>query len=318
MGTDSRINPNGVQESTGAQVDFSRLSISIVTFNAVHWLKDCLDSILENTQLGELEIIVVDNGSEDGIEAMLRTDYPDVRFIGNNSNLGYTKPMNQGLKAASGPYLMQLNPDTKILPGAFDYLVSYMDDHPMVGICGPKVLNRDGSFQKQCRRGEPRPMAMLGYFFQLSRLFPTRKLFGGYLLEYEDEDATLEVDALSGSCMIIRREVIEEIGYLDEQFFAYQEDTDICSRARKAGWKVVYYPEAEIIHYGGQGGSRVEPYRSIIEWHRSYWLYYKKHLADDYFFLVNWLYYLLMAMKLGLALLVNFLRRERYAGPKRG
>jgi GT2 family glycosyltransferase len=318
MGTDGTINPKGVQESTTEQVGYSRLSICIVTFNAGHWLKDCLDSIQEDTLLGELEIIVVDNGSEDGTEAMLHGDYPQVRFIGNTSNLGYTKPMNQGLRAARGSYLMQLNPDTKILPGAFDNLVSYMDEHPRVGICGPKVLNRDGTFQKQCRRGEPRPLAMMGYFFRLTSLFPDSKLFGGYLLEYEDEDATIEVDALSGSCMLIRREVIDEIGYLDEQFFAYQEDTDFCSRARQAGWKVVYYPEAQIIHYGGQGGSRVEPYRSIIEWHRSYWLYYKKHLADDYFFLVNCLYYLLMGFKLGLALLVNFLRRERYAGPKRG
>lgn len=226
--------------------------------------------------------------------------------------------MNQCLQAASGSYLMQLNPDTSILPGAFDQMLDFMDQNAEVGICGPKVLNRDGTFQKQCRRGEPRPLAMLSYFLRLSRLFPDSKLLGGYLLNYEDENHTLKVDALSGSCMLIRREVIDQIGYLDEQFFAYQEDTDICTRARQAGWEVYYYPPAQIIHYGGQGGSRVEPYRSIIEWHRSYWLYYKKHLAGDYFFLINWIYYLLMAIKLGLSLGVNFLRRERYAGPRRG
>lgn len=284
----------------------------------MNWLVECLNSIQENTQLGNLEIIVIDNGSEDGIEELLSREYPQVKFIGNKENLGYTRPMNQGLRVARGQYVMQLNPDTKILPGAFDKLLDYMDVNPQVGICGPKVLNRDGSFQKQCRRGEPRPIAMLGYFLRLSRLFPNSKTLGSYLLEFEDEDATLEVDALSGSCMLIRREVIGEIGYLDEQFFAYQEDTDICSRARQAGWKVYYYPEAKIIHYGGQGGSRVEPYRSIIEWHRSYWLYYNKHLARDYLFLINWFYYLLMAAKLGLALLTNFLRKDRYAGPKRG
>ena len=156
-----------------------------------------------------------------------------------------------------------------------------------------------------------------GLFFQVIKLFPENKALGGYLLEYEDEDTTTEVVAVSGSCMLIRKEVIDTIGYLDEKFFAYQEDTDFCLRAGQADWEVNYYPEAKIIHYGGQGGSRVEPYRSIIEWHRSYWRLYKKHLAKDYIFLFNWLYYLFMIVKLGGSLVVNLFRSERYAGPKR-
>jgi GT2 family glycosyltransferase len=318
MGANSTINLQNLPESAGQQQNLIKLSICIVTYKARDWLAGCLDSIHENTQLAEYEIIVVDNGSQDGTEELLSQNYPQVRFIGNDNNLGYTRPMNQALQSAQGEYLMQINPDTKVLPGAIDKLLSFMDENSQLGICGPKVLNRDGSFQKQCRRGEPRPFAMISYFLRLSSLFPGSEVFGAYLLEYEDEDAIIEVDALSGSCMLIRKEVIDEIGYLDDQFFAYQEDTDICTRARQAGWKVCYYPEAQIIHYGGQGGSRVEPYRSIIEWHRSYWLYYKKHLAEDYFFLLNWAYYLLMAIKLALSLLVNFLRHERYAGPKRG
>jgi GT2 family glycosyltransferase len=117
--------------------------------------------------------------------------------------------------------------------------------------------------------------------------------------------------------MLIRRELVEQIGYLDEKFYAYQEDTDFCWRARAAGWLVYFLPQAQIIHYGGLGGSRVEPYRSIIEWHRSYWIYYRKHLAKDYFYLLNWLYYLLMLLKLVLSLLLNFLRKEKFVGPKR-
>jgi hypothetical protein len=107
--------------------------------------------------------------------------------------------------------------------------------------------------------------------------------------------------------------VIEQIGYLDELFFAYQEDADFCFRARQANWQVMYYPEAQIIHYGGQGGSRVEPYRSIYQWHRSYFLYYRKTFAKDYFFLFNWLYYLAMLFKLLFALLANALRRGKFA-----
>ncbi len=318
MGAHSRINPAGIREGLKPPINTVQLSICIVTYNARDWLDACLESIEQNTKLEDLEIIVVDNGSEDGVEKLLEQAYPQVRLFSNDRNLGYTRPMNQALQAAGGNYLMQLNPDTSIQPGAIDRLVDFMEGNPETGICGPKVLNRDGTFQKQCRRGEPRPLAMIGYFLRLTRLFPNSKLLGGYLLEYADEDATIAVSAVSGSCMLIRREVIEDIGYLDEQFFAYQEDTDFCSRARHAGWEVVYYPPAQIVHYGGQGGSRVEPYRSIIEWHRSYWLYYKKHLAHEYFFLVNWIYYLLMLIKLGISLTVNLLRKERYAGPKRG
>jgi GT2 family glycosyltransferase len=113
--------------------------------------------------------------------------------------------------------------------------------------------------------------------------------------------------------MLIRRQVVEQIGYLDERFFAYQEDADYCRRARQAGWLVYYVPESRIIHYGGMGGSRVQPYRSIIAWHKSYFLYYRKHLAKNYFFLFNWLYYALMVLKLLFSLSLNFLRKGKFA-----
>lgn len=117
--------------------------------------------------------------------------------------------------------------------------------------------------------------------------------------------------------MIIRREVFEKIGYLDELFFAYQEDADYCLRTRKAGWQVYYYPEAQITHFGGQGGSRVQPTRSIWAWHKSYYLYYRKHFAADYFFLFNWLYYAAMGLKLLLALLKNALSRSAFGGDRK-
>ncbi len=137
-------------------------------------------------------------------------------------------------------------------------------------------------------------------------------------MSYMDEDEIHAADGVSGSCMLIRRQVIDQIGYFDEQFFAYQEDADFCLRAREAGWQVFYFPEAQVTHYGGQGGSRVQPYRSIFEWHKSYWLYYRKHFAKDYIFLFNWLYYLAMLVKLSVTLLINLFRRDKFAGPKRG
>jgi GT2 family glycosyltransferase len=290
------------------------LSVCIVTYRARDYLRDCLASLCANPPAGRFEIIVVDNHSGDGTVEMLKSEFPQVSLIENQANEGFTAPMNRALHKATGRYLLQLNPDTLIHPQAFDQLIDFMESHPWVGICGPKVLNVDGSLQKPCRRGESRPWAVISYFLGLSRLFPRSRLFGEYLMNYMDENETHAVAGVSGSCMLIKREVIDQIGYLDERFFAYQEDADYCFQARKAGWKIYYVPAARITHYGGQGGSRVQPYRSIFEWHRSYWLFYRKNLAGDYFFLFNWLYYLAMLVKLAVTLLINLFRKEKFAG----
>jgi GT2 family glycosyltransferase len=313
------------------------LSICIVTLNACDYLRNCLRSICEQPnylnwvgdaspapgeQIGisvlNIELIVVDNGSSDGTIDMLQSEYNAVHIIRNDNNLGFARPVNQALHTGQGRYLLMLNPDTIVLPGAFNELVAYLEVHPEAGICGPKVLNRDGTLQKACKRGVSRPWATISYFLGLSALFPKSKFFGGYLLNYLDEDEIHEVDGVSGSCMLIRRQVIDQIGYLDERFFAYQEDADYCFQANKMGWKVVYLPTAHIIHFGGQGGSRVQPYRSIFEWHRSYYLYYRKNLAGDYIFFFNWFFYFLMGFKLALALLSNAFRANKFAGPRRG
>jgi GT2 family glycosyltransferase len=285
------------------------ISVCIVNYQAKDYLRDCLHSLYEHTA-STFEVILVDNGSTDGSLEMLKDEFPDVQTTENPDNLGFTRPMNQALEQGRGRYLLQLNPDTIILPAALDRLVAFLESHPEIGICGPKVLNSDGSLQKQCRRGEPTPWAVISYFTRLNRLFPDSKLFGGYLLNYMDEDETHPVAGVSGSCMLIRRAVIDQIGYLDERFFAYQEDADYCFRTREAGWEIYYMPEAQIIHYGGQGGSRVQPFRSIYAWHHSYYLYYRKNLAKDYFFLLNWAYYFIMLVKLALALLLNLFRKD--------
>ena len=317
------------------------LSICIATLNASDYLRNCLRSICEqsshlnwvgatpaapeqpfespdtgNPRL-DLELIIVDNGSSDDTIAMLNREFPAVRLIQNDRNMGFARPINQALRASQGNYMLALNPDTIILPGAINEVVQYLEAHPDVGICGPKVLNRNGTLQKACRRGVSRPWAAFSYFSGLSSLFPHSKFFGGYLLNYLDEDEVHEVDGISGSCMLIRRQVVQQIGYLDERFFAYQEDADYCFQAKKAGWKIIYLPTAQIIHFGGQGGSRVQPYRSIYEWHRSYYLYYRKNLARDYLFLFNWLYYFLMGVKLVISLIANALRSDKFAGPRR-
>jgi GT2 family glycosyltransferase len=316
MDTNSTPNTASVRKRSEPPITDVTVSICIVTYHTRDLLRDCLVSLYESSAL-DLEVIVVDNGSRDGVGEMLTSDFPQVRFIENDRNLGYTHPMNQALKTGMGHYLMQLNPDTLVLAGAVDRLVEFLEAHSEVGICGPKVLNRDRTLQKPCRRGESRPWAVISYFTGLAALFPKSKLFGEYLMSYKDPDETHPVAGVAGSCMLIRRGVIEQIGYLDERFFAYQEDADFCFRARQAGWQIYYVPAAQIVHFGGMGGSRVEPYRSIIEWHKSYFRYYRKNLARDYFFVFNWFYYGAMLIKLGLALIQNFIRKEKFAGSRK-
>ncbi len=293
------------------------LSICIVSLDTCGLLRDCLASLYQNTPQVSFEVIVVDNHSSDATLAMLHDEFPKVRVIELERNQGYTHPMNLGLKAGQGRYLMQLNPDTLIQPGMLENLLAFMEAHPAVGICTPKVLNRVGTLQKQCRRSAARPWDVITYFSGLYRLFPHSRTFGGYLMTYLDEDVAAPVEAVSGSCMLVRRAVVEQIGYLDEAFFAYQEDTDFCFRARRAGWQIYYVPSAQVIHYGGKGGSVAQPYQAIVQWHRSYFLYYRKNLAGDYFFLVNWLMYLGVGAKLAFSLAVNFFRKEKVVGSRK-
>lgn len=291
------------------------ISFCVLSYNSKSVLRDCLRSLYANPPHIPFEVIVVDNGSQDGSQDMLQLEFPEARLIENRENLGYTAPMNQALRAATGErFLVQLNPDTLVLPGAFDCLIEFMDSTPRAGICTPKILNRDGSLQKQCRRSEARPGDAINYFLGLGKLFPQSKRFNGYLMGYYPEDQVHEVQAVSGSCMLIRREVIEQIGYLDEAYFAYQEDSDFCLRARKAGWQVYYLPKAQIIHFGGHGGSMVEQERAIRAWHESYYHYYQKHFSGDYFFLFNAFFYALIWSKLQLALLSFRINRRSYVG----
>lgn len=294
------------------------ISITIVSYNTKNVLEGCIKSLISSLSSGiEYEIFVVDNGSTDGSSKFVKENFPQIHLISNEENVGYTKAMNMGLKKANGDFLVQLNPDTLIQPDTFTKLIYFMRENQDVGICTPKVLNKDGSLQKQCRRSFAHPWDVITYFLGLDRIFPKSKLFGRYLFTFLDEEEVADVDAVSGSCMIIRKDVIDDIGFLDEQFFAYQEDADFCFRAKNEGWRVMYYPKASIIHYGGEGGSKNRPYYSSYIWHNSYYLYYRKNIANQHFFLVNWFMYLAMASKMIVSMVLIFLRKDKYVGTKK-
>jgi len=294
------------------------LGVCILTRGSREKVIPCLQSLFEQTSdHDKMDVVVVDNHSQDGTVEALRAQFPTVRIIANSANLGYSKAVNQGLKALKARYYVLLNPDTVILDRALSRLMKFMDENPRVGICAPKVLNQDGTLQYQSRRGEARPWEVFSYFLGLSKLFPKDPRFSGYLLTHIDNDKVNEVKAVSGSCMMIRSGVISQIGYLDELYFAYQEDTDYCLHARRAGWKVCYVPMAEVIHYGGKGGSGINPYFGVYHWHHSYYLYYRKNLAKDYPFWFHPLYYCAMLAKFAINIVILLFSRDKVVGTRK-
>ena len=292
------------------------LSVCIVTLEGRDKVLACLKSLFAKTHL-DMYVVVVDNASEDGTPEAIAEHFPQVQLIRNSKNVGYGRAVNQGLKAEQARYHVLLNPDATLENNALELLRDFMEANPQAGIASPRVLNSDGSLQYQCRRGEARPGEVFAYFLGLSRLFPKDPRFTGYLLTHLNNEVVNEVKAVSGSCMMIRRKVIDQIGVLDERYFAYQEDADYCFTARKAGWKIYYVPEPRIVHLGGHGGSRKRPYFAIYQWHRSYYLYYRKNLARDYPFWFHPFYYFVMLVKLGVSLLGALLSPEKVVGTKK-
>ncbi len=267
-----------------------KLSIVIVNFNAGKLLQKCLDSIYAETRQIPFEIWVVDNDSTDASVSMIRRNFPQVNLIENKKNFGFAKANNQAINKCKGHYILLLNPDTLILKKALEKMVKFMDEHAQIGIGGCKVLNEDGMLQLACRRKFPTPSVAFFRMVGLSRLFPNSKVMAKYNLTYLNSNEPHEVDAVSGAFLMIRRKVIEEIGLLDEQFFMYGEELDWCFRAKKAGWKVMYYPHAEIIHYKGEC-SKFNHRKATFEFYRSMYLFHKKHFAQNHHPIINIIIY---------------------------
>ena len=274
------------------------VSVCIVNLNSIKQLEECLNSLKNGITPLSYEIIVVDNFSNDGSQNFIRKNFNNVRLISNSRNHGYTSEINKAMRIGKGRYKLILNPDSRLMPKSVVRLVTFLKNTIGVGIVGPLVLNEDGSFQWSCRRGLARPFAVFSYFLGIAKLFPENQIFTGYHLNHLNIEEINEVSGVSGSCMLIDQKLIDDIGYFDEEYFAYQEDSDYCLRAINRGWKVYYNPKAKVIHKGGFGGSNSVPFRSIFEWHRSYIIYYFKHFSKDYGIVFNMLYLVIMIGKL--------------------
>lgn len=284
------------------------LSIIIVNFNTKDLLRGTIESVIRTTKDIEYEIFISDNGSTDGSIEMVKSEYPKIILIENGENLGFSKANNIAIKSCSGRYVLLLNSDTVVLEDCLNRCLGYMDNNKDIGALGCKVMLADGKLDHACKRGFPSPEASLYYMLRLDRLYPENKRFGQYTLNYLDEDTINEVDSLTGAFMMVRRETFEKIGLLDEDFFMYGEDIDWCYRIKEAGWKIVYYPEAEIIHYKG-GSSKRKRSKTIYEFYRAMYLFYNKHYKSKYNIFIRYMVYIAILGKLGLSLFINCFKR---------
>lgn len=237
------------------------LSIIIVSWNVRGLLQACLHSIDSQRHGLDVEVIVVDGASADGSPAMVREAFPWVKLIACDENVGFPRGNNLGLAAANGRFLLLLNPDTEIIQDALPVMVNYLLQHQDVGLVGPQLLNSDGSLQSSRRRFPTLTTALFESTW-LESVAPQRILRHYYAQDLPD-DAAADVDWVTGACMLIRREIYNVIGGMDEAYFMYSEELDWCRRIKDAGWRVVYYPGAQVLHHVGKSSEQAVTARHI-------------------------------------------------------
>jgi len=253
------------------------LSVVIVPYNVKALLRDCLDAVHASEAPFTFETIVVDTGT-DGSAAMVRREYPEVHVIEAPENPGYAAANNLGLRRARGQFVLLLNPDTVVPPDTFAQAVAALDAEPTVGVLGAKLVRANGALDLACRRSFPTPRSALYHFLRLPRLFPRSARFGQYNLTYRDADEEYDVDSVAGAFMLLRRQVLDQVGLLDESFWMYGEDLELCWRAKQAGWRTRYVPRVRVLHLKGES-SKNRTLKCTYEFFRAMHLFYRKHYA---------------------------------------
>ncbi len=226
-----------------------KLSIIIVSYNSLNYLRDCLDSINNNKPSASFEITVVDNASSDGTVKAMRKDYPYLKLIENTRNKGFAAANNMAIKSSSSEYILLINSDCQVYANSIDRLLEFADANDDAGIAGPRIINNDGSLQFSCRKFPS--FFDAGMHSLLTNIAPDNPFSRRYKLADINRDEISKVDWVSGSCMLIRRAALNDTGLMDEKYFMYVEDTDLCYQMWKKGWKVYYFPESEILHHIG-------------------------------------------------------------------
>lgn len=292
------------------------LSLCIPYHSGIRLLEECLRSIELYPPDSEYEIIVVEDASPEPCGAAVSRQFPDVRVLRNDANVGFARSANRAVAECRGDQILILNPDTRVLSQAIPTLRAYLAAHPDVAAVGPMTLNRDGTFQPQCKRGRLTPLSALGYGLRLDRMVRCGSPIADYLRPGEPIDQSADVEALSGSCMLVARRALEDIGGFDESLFLYGEDLDLCYRFRDAGWKIRYLPEARIVHAGGEGGTSARYFRSLYHYHRSTYVVLKRNAPARAFPLYGWAFALGFAARFGVHAVRGLLGHRRIGTAK--
>lgn len=279
------------------------LSVIIVSWNTRDLLAAALASLKVellrlSPDLSDVEVFVVDNNSADGSAAMVASDHPWVKLTANAENRGFAAGNNQALAHATGRFVLLLNPDTEVRVGAIETLIKFFDSHPKAGVVAPQLLNTDGSIQRSCR-AFPTFAGMLFELIGLSRIFPPGSTFGAKFRHYKmldwNHDDERQVDQPEGACLMIKREVLDQVGTLDEGFFMLFEEVDWCFRVKAAGWEIWFTPSAQIVHHYGQSIKQVKV-SMILSSHRGLYRFWRKHYRGNRWWLDGFAYSGLMAL----------------------
>ena len=282
------------------------LSVVIVNYGTFELTKNTINSILEYSYPFSVEIIVVDNASPDDSLSKLEQYFNDkVKFIPSKTNNGFAAGNNQALKIADSKYILLLNSDTLVWENTLENIYDYMENNPDVGACGCQVLLEDNTLDKACKRSFPN---VKNSFFRLFHI-PTKSRDDNYNLDDLDDDGIYEIDCLTGAFIFTRKEVLDDIGLLDETFFMYGEDIDFCYRIKDAGWKIVYYGKNKITHFKGASSKKQRP-KLIYEFYRAMYIYYKKHHAHESNILTNIVVYVGISLLCLLKLFLNIFKKK--------
>jgi len=252
------------------------IDIIIINYNSTDHLINCLRSIKDSLNGFNANIFVQDNASIDGVERAL-IEFPYIKLTRNPHNIGFAAAVNQALFQGNNPYIVLLNPDTFVFDDFFRVSLEFMKQHPHTGIMGPKVLEENGKLQNSARSFPTILTAFFGRTSFLSRLFPRNPITMKNLASLNSDGfSPMEVDWVSGACMVVNRKAVEVVGGLDDRFFLYWEDADWCRRMWKSGWKVIYYPKVSVLHFTGVS-SQKELFRSVVEFHKSAFRLFEKY-----------------------------------------
>ncbi|CAG5084618.1 glycosyltransferase family 2 protein [Parvicella tangerina] len=284
------------------------LSVVIVNYNVKHFLEQCLNSVAIAMKGLSVEVFVVDNISIDGSVEMVQEKFPWVKLIANKENVGFSRANNQAIRIAEGRYVLLLNPDTVVEEDTFRKTIRFMDEHPDCGGLGVKMIDGKGEFLPESKRGLPTPSVAFYKISGLAKLFPKSKKFGKYHLGYLPKEETNEIEILSGAFMMMRKETLDKVGLLDEEFFMYGEDIDLSYRIILGGYKNYYYPETSIIHYKGES-TKKSSINYVFVFYNAMIIFAKKHFSEKNAKLFSFFINIAIYIRAGMAIVSRFAKR---------